>query len=175
MVQFNFLKRNSLSHPRRREGKRGSSVQKDKPIQQFHLLLNSDLEELARVLAEFETRVSALMPEQLFWICQIALAEGFTNAVRHAHKDLPPTTPIDLEIKLFTSCLEIYIWDQGQFFDLQAKLAEICQEDDDWTKETGRGLRWMSELMDEFRYVRVFGPKNEAYPERNCLMMQKKW
>ncbi len=38
---------------------------------------------------------------------RIGLAEGFTNTVRYAHKNLPPTTPIDLELTFSSHSLEI--------------------------------------------------------------------
>jgi serine/threonine-protein kinase RsbW len=52
------------------------------------------------------------------------VSEAFTNAVRHAHKNLPRETRIDLEITVFNARLEIKIWDWGELFDLQAKLKE---------------------------------------------------
>jgi serine/threonine-protein kinase RsbW len=54
--------------------------------------------------------------------------EGFTNAVRHAHKNLPRETPIELEITVFNERLEIKIWDSGKPFDFKAKLKEELPE-----------------------------------------------
>ena len=58
---------------------------------------------------------------------QLAVAEGFTNAVRHAHKGLPLETPIKLEVTVFNERLEIKIWDYGQPFDLEARVKEFRQ------------------------------------------------
>jgi serine/threonine-protein kinase RsbW len=52
------------------------------------------------------------------------VSEAFTKAVRHAHKNLPIESPIDLEITVFNDRLEIKIWDRGEPFDFQAKLKE---------------------------------------------------
>ena len=59
------------------------------------------------------------------WQGGLIFAEGFTNVVRHAHQNLPPTTLIDLEVKLFDDYLEIRIWDRGQPFKLEAILHSI--------------------------------------------------
>ncbi|MEG4999698.1 ATP-binding protein [Microcoleus sp. B4-D4] len=64
------------------------------------------------------------IPEAVLQQCKLATIEGFTNAVRHAHKNLPFQTPIDLEITVFNERLEVKIWDMGEPFDLQAKLLE---------------------------------------------------
>jgi len=50
--------------------------------------------------------------------------EGFTNAVRHAHKNLPLETPIELEVMVLNEHLEVKILDWGEPFDIQAKLKE---------------------------------------------------
>ncbi|MEG4252825.1 ATP-binding protein [Microcoleus sp. Pol10D4] len=64
------------------------------------------------------------IPEAVLQQCKLATIEGFTNAVRHAHKNLPIETPINLEITVFSERLEVKIWDMGEPFDLQAKLIE---------------------------------------------------
>ncbi|WP_017305174.1 ATP-binding protein [Spirulina subsalsa] len=150
-------------------------MQKEHPIQQLHLRFNTDLQELARLLSQLELLLCPYLPEEIFWQCQTAIAEGFTNAVRHAHHNLPPTTPIDLEVKVLRHSVEIQLWDCGAPFDLAGKLAQIRQNPEDWTQDHGRGLCWMAEFMDELRYIRVLGQKNEPYPERNCLIMRRQW
>jgi serine/threonine-protein kinase RsbW len=97
----------------------------------------------------------------------VALAEGFTNTVRYAHKNLPPTTPIDLELTFSSHSLEIKIWDHGQPFDLQAKL-DSPQQDPvaPLEMESDRGLLFMRSLTDSLQYIRT----GEG---RNCLILQK--
>ncbi|MDB9312623.1 ATP-binding protein [Spirulina sp. CS-785/01] len=138
----------------------------ESPIQQIHLRLTTDLEALAEVLQQFEKLAASTLPTKIYWECQMALAEAFTNAVRHAHADLPPQTPIELEMKLFPTTLEIRIWDRGQFFDLDAKLAEVLQTPENPLQVGGRGLRWIHALMDDFTYTR-------DTQDRNCLFLRK--
>ncbi|MFM7714060.1 MAG: ATP-binding protein, partial [Microcystis sp.] len=89
---------------------------------QFHLQVRTELAALIPVLQWFESHGRSFLPESVLWQCKVALAEGFTNTVRYAHKNLPPATPIDLELTFSSHSLEVRIWDHGQPFDLQAKL-----------------------------------------------------
>src|SRR5919199_2327179 len=116
-------------------------MQNEKPLKESRLQVETDLNAVPEVLQWFEQFTSLLLPEQFCGECQLALVEGFTNAVRHAHRDLPRTTPIELELQLFTQYLEMRVWDKGQPFDWQAKLEALCREDTNpLEKEGGRGL-----------------------------------
>jgi serine/threonine-protein kinase RsbW len=142
-------------------------MQHGKPLQQSRLQVETDLKAVTKVLQWFEELTSSLFSEQFQSQCQLAFVEGFTNAVRHAHENLPQSTPIDLEVTVFADYLEMRIWDQGQPFDLQAKLIALCQEESDpLEKEGGRGLMFMHQLMDEVSYVRL-------PDQRNCLLLRK--
>lgn len=99
--------------------------------------------------------------------CQLALAEGFTNAVRHAHEGKPESALIDIEVKLFGDHIEIRIWDQGDPFDLMARLHRM-PEALDTDAEGGRGLRLMERIADHLSYVRMAD-------QRNCLLIAKKF
>lgn len=143
-------------------------MQNDKPLKESRLQVESDLNAVPEVLQWFEQFTSPTLPQQFCGECQLALVEGFTNAVRHAHHHLPPTTPIELELELFPQYLEMRVWDHGQPFDWQAKLDALCSEDiDPLEKEGGRGLMFMNQLTDELSYVRFTD-------ERNCLLMRKR-
>ncbi|MFP4299095.1 MAG: ATP-binding protein [Spirulinaceae cyanobacterium] len=150
-------------------------MQNDRPIQEFNLQLKTQLESLEEVLEWFEGIALKYLSDQAYWQCQLALTEGFTNAVRHAHQNLPATTPIDLKILLFDRVLEIQVWDCGQPFDLEAELQTRLEQkayklDCDLVEltEGGRGLVWMHELMDDLTYTRT--------PDRrNCLTLRKHW
>ncbi|MDY7019866.1 MAG: ATP-binding protein [Cyanobacteriota bacterium] len=91
------------------------------PRQEIKLEVKSDIAFLENVLAWYQQLEDQPIPKPVWWQCQIALAEGFTNAVNHAHKDLPYTTPIELQISVFNESLEIRIWDYGAPFDLEAE------------------------------------------------------
>lgn len=143
-------------------------MHKEKPLKQSHLQVETDLEALKEVLPWFEQFTASLLSQEMRLQCQIALVEGFTNAVRHAHRQLPQATPIELELTAFPDCLEMRIWDWGQRFDLHAKLHSLCQEEaDPLEKEGGRGLIFMHQLTDELDYQRLSD-------QRNCLFMRKR-
>lgn len=136
-------------------------------IKQFNLQVATDLEALVPVLKWFENSTKFLANDTIIWQSKVALAEGFTNTVIYAHKDLPPTTPINLELTIFPDYLEMKIWDQGQGFDLQKKLAEIKQSDaNPLDKESDRGLLFMSGFTDELEYIHLA-------QQNNCLIMRK--
>ena len=134
---------------------------------QFHLQVRTELAALIPVLQWFESHGRPFLPESLLWQCKVALAEGFTNTVRYAHKNLPPATPIDLELTFSSHSLEVRIWDHGQPFDLQAKLDFLEQHPlPPLEMESDRGLLFMRSLTDSLQYIRT----GEG---RNCLILQK--
>lgn len=140
----------------------------EKPLKQSCLQVETDLNAIAQVLQWFEQFAVPLLPHNVAMQCQLALVEGFTNAVRHAHQHLPKTTLIELEMKAFPHALEMRVWDKGQSFNLLEKLEALCRETcDPLEKESGRGLLFMYQLMDELSYSRQ--------PDgRNCLVMRKR-
>ncbi len=140
-------------------------------VKQYHLQVKTELEALRDVLQWFEGLVFPLVPQKMGWQCEVALVEAFTNAVRHAHHDLPQSTPIDLEVELLPNFLEMRIWDSGKSFDLEAKLLKGEQEAktvDSMEREGGRGLQFIKKLTDELQYLNL--PNH-----RNCLIMRKKY
>lgn len=137
-------------------------------VRQYNLQVKTELEALKDVIKWFESFIFPLVPEKTGWQCEVALVEAFTNAVRHAHRNLPKTTPIDLEVELLPNFLEMRIWDRGQSFDLKAKLLKGEKEANCMEKEGGRGLQFIKKLTDELQYINL--PNN-----RNCLVMRKKY
>jgi len=99
------------------------------PIKTIYLQVKTDLSALTEVLQWYDRLSHLPIPKLVWWKCQLALGEGFTNAVRHAHRGMPLTTPIKLEIRVFKQQLEIKIWDYGQPFDFAAKLREILDRE----------------------------------------------
>jgi serine/threonine-protein kinase RsbW len=98
-------------------------------VQHISLEVNTDLNALTRVLEWCEQLKDLSLPNEVWWNFQLALAEGFTNAVRHAHKNLPVETPVQLEIIVFNGRLELKVWDCGPYFDFDAKLKETLAAD----------------------------------------------
>ncbi len=148
----------------------GTAVADDRP-RQLHLELKTDLELLGYLLQQFESFVWPAISQQpthserdraqeLYWQCQIALAEGFTNVVRHAHHDLPRQTPIDIYVALQRDYLEIQVWDCGEPFDIHACLRAALARGEDFTSIGGRGVLWMYKLMDVLDYIRTPDGRN---------------
>lgn len=137
-------------------------------LKKSRLQVLTDLQALPDVLQWFEQFNLQPLPKTVWMQCQLALVEGFTNAVRHAHLDLPQSTPIDIEAVLFKTYLEMRISDYGKPFNLEAKLQFVSSEKTDpLEQEGGRGLVWMRQLTDEVRYIRLSN-------KQNCLLMRKK-
>ncbi|NJN30569.1 MAG: ATP-binding protein [Synechococcales cyanobacterium RM1_1_8] len=113
---------------------------------------------LAVVLSWFEVLKPLLGNEMAWQQGRIALAEGFTNAVRHAHRGLPPETPILLVAQVGADELVLEIWDQGQFFDLERFVSQLPPSSRD--AEGGRGLRLIYEVADQVDYRRFYGDSN---------------
>jgi serine/threonine-protein kinase RsbW len=131
------------------------------------LQVKTELEALVPVLQWFETNTRSLLPDSVIWQYKVALAEGFTNVVRYAHRNLPPSTPIDLELTLQPECLEMRIWDYGQPFDLHEKLSSLQQNlVAPLEKESDRGLLFMRAFTDRLQYIRLSD-------QRNCLILTK--
>lgn len=89
-----------------------------KVLRSLKIEVPSDLKALDRVLLQFERIYQDFIPLRDWLQCRLALAEGFTNAVRHAHRHLPPDIPTAIEVLLKKTAIEIRIWDRDSAFDL---------------------------------------------------------
>ena len=146
-----------------------------KPLPPVLIQVKSDLTYLEKVLSSFEKlkensieqkQTSIAMDTRIWLECQLALAEGFTNAVRHAHRDKSIDTPIDIEIMITQKEITIKIWDYGQPFDL----IQFSTENKQMSESLGiggRGIEIMRQIADELKYDR----HND---DRNCLTIKKK-
>jgi serine/threonine-protein kinase RsbW len=127
--------------------------------------LKSDLKKLTALLHWFDQLQNSAIPREVWLRCQLALAEAFTNAVRHAHKNQPSEILIDVEVTLTENRIEMRIWDHGSPFDLKEKLKTmpVNHEND---SGGGRGLRLLEATTDHLSYTRTVD-------HRNCLLMVK--
>ncbi|HEY9598302.1 MAG TPA: ATP-binding protein [Cyanophyceae cyanobacterium] len=125
----------------------------------------TDLRALDQVLSWFDQLYQPSIPKKVWLQCQLALAEGFTNAVRHAHRNFSTDVPIDIEITLFSGGLEMRIWDQGLPFDFEQKLQAMAQKVDEQAGG-GRGLAILQKIADKLSYTRMDD-------NRNCLLIVK--
>jgi len=147
-----------------------TKVKDSDKLPKFHqadLQVCSDLGENDKVLSWFEQLHQAAIPKKVWLKCELALAEGFTNAVRHAHKYLPTETPIDIEVKICTEQMEIRIWDYGQPFELLEWLKQQPTQTD-ILAGGGRGIKLMYAIADNISYTRTSD-------NRNCLLIVKKY
>ncbi|NCJ08725.1 anti-sigma regulatory factor [Synechococcales cyanobacterium C] len=133
--------------------------------QNNHLQVKTDLNDLALVIDWINQWNPQVLSETEWLQCQIALAEGFTNAVRHAHRGLPLETPIEIDFNLYGDHLEICVWDLGPPFDLLTTLT-MLPEPNPAHAESGRGLQLIRRVADELSYTR-----NES--RQNCLRIVK--
>lgn len=136
-------------------------------MQQDHLTVKSELKLLNLVQQWFE-QFSGKYLFQLGWTdsqlyrLNLALAEGFTNAVRHAHHALPPETAIDIDLSLWNDRLEIRIWDRGKPFNPDA----IAEPEPGTLQVGGYGWFLLRRLADRVVYER-------ETDGRNCLLIVK--
>lgn len=132
------------------------------PLQKAYLQVNTDLYALTEVLTWFDQFNGPPISYQTWLKCQLALAEGFTNAVRHAHRGKSSNLTIDLEVTVFSERLEIRIWDWGVPFDLDQALQKMPEKE----AEGGRGVPLMRRIADSLTYTRTAD-------DRNCLLIVK--
>ncbi|BAZ37386.1 putative anti-sigma regulatory factor serine/threonine protein kinase [Calothrix sp. NIES-4101] len=136
-------------------------------MQQDHLTVKSELTLLNQVQQWFEQFCLKYL-SQLGWSesqlyqLNLALAEGFTNAVRHAHHALPPETTIDIDLLLWNDRLEIRIWDRGKPFNPDA----IAEPEPGTLQVGGYGWFLLRRLADRVVYER-------SIDGRNCLLIVK--
>ncbi|HEY9879528.1 MAG TPA: anti-sigma regulatory factor [Leptolyngbyaceae cyanobacterium] len=136
-------------------------------LQESYIQTKTQREALKQVLTWFDQFQETCVPHHIWLQCQLALIEGFTNALRHAHQGLPAETPIEIEVVLSPQAVDIRIWDQGPGFDLETvlerKMATTTSE-----SEGGRGLKIMHTVADVLTYQRTTDG-------RNCLHIQKRY
>ncbi|MFB2921728.1 ATP-binding protein [Aerosakkonema funiforme] len=133
--------------------------------QKSHLQLPTDLKALPQMLSWFEQLYQPQITKKIWLRCELALAEAFTNAVRHAHKNQSAEVPVDIEVAIFEDCIEMRVWDYGPTFDLQKKLSEMVSNEEN-DSGGGRGLRLIQNTTDRLTYTRTA-------ENRNCLLMVK--
>ncbi|PSB18413.1 anti-sigma regulatory factor [filamentous cyanobacterium Phorm 46] len=136
-------------------------------LKKADLQVNTGLSALEKVLSWFAQLYDPRIPTSVWIRCQLALAEGFTNAVRHAHEGKPPDLPVDIEVAVYSESVEIKIWDSGAAFDLEQKIKDMSEKIDP-EASGGRGLKLMKDIADSLSYTRTADG-------RNCLSIAKNY
>ena len=131
----------------------------------YHFKVKTNLKSLDEVLDKFNQLDRASIPTKDWFQCQLALVEGFTNAVRHAHKNLSSNVSIDIELTFFESSMEIRIWDYGPSFDLDAYIKNLSKRKNNMSGG-GRGIPILQKIADRLSYFRTSD-------NRNCLLIVK--
>jgi serine/threonine-protein kinase RsbW len=132
-----------------------------------HLQVASQLDVVAQVQRWFRD-VCRSVDDDSAWVsgyCDrlaLALTEGFTNAVRHAHAHLPPETGIDIDLALDTDRVEIRIWDHGGPFNPEL----LPEPQPGELLDSGYGWFLLRRLADQVTYYR-------SQDGRNCLSIVK--
>lgn len=128
--------------------------------------VKSDLNLVDKILEKLEEINQPWISIKDWNQCKLALVEGFTNAVRHAHKDLPKDTIISIKITLTKEQIIIKIWDYGKPFDLEEFINNYLQKKDPLS-DGGRGLEILQKIATKFTYTRLEN-------NQNCLLISKK-
>ena len=135
--------------------------------QQTLFRVKSDLRSLEGVLFHFGQIYQSWIPKKDWLQCQLALVEGFTNAVRHAHKMISSEVLIEIQLTLTEESLEIKIWDYGPPFNLEIFIQNL-RENKDNESEGGRGVQILQKISNHLSYIRT----ND---NRNCLLIIKQF
>lgn len=143
-----------------------TGIQTTEPSRQERIRVNTDLNALTQVLEWFEQFNPPALPNAVWLQCQLALAEGFTNAVRHAHKGKSSDTPIDIEVTCSPHSIELRIWDSGEAFDMEKNLALPQAQEPE--PEGGWGLSLLQKIADVLLYTRT-------EHQQNCLLIVKQY
>ncbi len=122
--------------------------------------VRSELQALDEVLGYFEKINQPWITKKDWLQCQLALAEAFTNTVRHAHKGLSPELPVYIEISLTQALITMKIWDYGQPFPLKAFLQQNTRNRQELSAN-GHGLMILRQIADSLDYIRT--PDNRNY------------
>ncbi len=144
-------------------------------VEPASLTVETDIEKLSEVVAWFEQFNRPPLSHRLWLEGQIALVEGFTNVVRHAHQDLAASTPITVEVQVSPDCFRLWIWDQGQAFDFDHSLKVVHELTSDPDFEPlSRELQWGTIIL--LKLITQEG-WNISYDrpssDRNCLKIEK--
>ena len=130
-------------------------------LQQFKFMVQSQLSFLNLVLDYLEYCHEPWISPQDWSCCQLLVAEGFTNAVRHAHRDLSEEHLIEVHLTLFADGIEIKIWDEGKPFDLLRYSQNLLRSPNSF-ELGGRGIFLMKTIATHLTYER-------ESDQRNCL------
>ena len=122
--------------------------------------------EMQRILNELELlNQPPLSNQRIWWECQTAIQEWIGNILRYGHRELPPETPIEIEVTRTDEFIEIRVWDRGFFFDLAQQISQQSDLDQNF-QVGGRGLKIIEKVADKIDYFKTDD-------SRNCFLLIK--
>ena len=127
----------------------------------------SDASQLETILRWLEDLYDPSIPRSVWLEIQTAVGEGFDNAVRHAHRNLPASMPVELEVVLSRGLITLRIWDCGPGFDFDALMVTL-PDHVSVHAESGRGFCILRKVADRLSYT--LEPDN-----RHCLLLEKRY
>jgi serine/threonine-protein kinase RsbW len=151
-------------------------------IQQASLQTETDIDAIAIVTEWFQQFQYPPLSQTHWMEAQLALIEGFTNAVLHAHNQLAQQTPIELNAQLCTDCFQFSIWDYGVAYDFEATLQRLQHLTDDVNfVPQEREAHWGSILLLKLRnecnwqisYVRQPDNRNRLFVRKEFAVALK--
>lgn len=100
-------------------------------LQNAQIWVDTEINAIVKVSEWFKQLKLEFIPPKIIPECELALTEGLTNALCHAHKHLPKTAPIKVETTVADDYIEIQICDRGQPFDFEQELKKRVSQHHD--------------------------------------------
>ncbi len=120
----------------------------------YQLKVDSNPKSLQQVISWFEGLRKPYIPRKIWLECQTMLGEAFDNVLVHAHKKLPPETPIDIEVVILNRLIILKIWDLGSGFNIEEQKTKISQGVEQYA-ENGRGIEILQNTADYIDYINL--------------------
>jgi serine/threonine-protein kinase RsbW len=145
----------------------------EQALQSQSLAVSSQLESMQSVLSWFERFRGASLPEHIWLEGQTALVEGFTNAVRHAHRHLESPPDVEVVVELSADYFRIKVLDGGGPFDLESALQKLAEEEiakdyDPLDREAHWGILMLMKLRRDYGWSVDYRPLEDR---GNILLM----
>lgn len=127
----------------------------------------SSLDQLAPLLSWFEQFNQPPLPPEIWIQGQTGLVEAFSNAVRHAHRDMVPRPPVEVDVVLGPEGVRIEVVDRGPPYDLDAALEIVrglvnAPEFDPLDREAHWGHVLLLRLRDQHGWQVTYGPGRDG-------------
>lgn len=134
----------------------------EKDLKHHQLTVETNRESVQIALSWFDQLQPLHISDTVWLELKTVLGEGIDNILKYAHKDLPSSTPIDMELSILSHALVLQLWDYGPGLDHPDKLYTKLEEVDPMA-EGGKGFGIMNNLTNFLSY-------NPTLDQRQCLL-----